>query len=129
MGITRFELYRPAALRGEVAVSLPDCVRLVVIAEPLPDANQTLWQDIIRSLSLSAAQVYCVTPEQAIMLPEERDYALWTVGEHDLSDSLAEHKPRLTSLSLAELADNPAAKRRLWQQICDHEHYFTADSQ
>lgn len=124
MGITQFELRRPMALKGEVAISLPSQVRLVIVIGQLPDLNTPFWQDILRSLSLTDAQVYCLTPEQTVMLPENPAYALWRIGEIALPETLTGHTLQLTSPDIDELAASPAAKRDLWRQICHHEHYF-----
>ncbi|MDI4702945.1 DNA polymerase III subunit psi, partial [Salmonella enterica subsp. enterica serovar Cerro] len=39
---------RPGALQGEIAISLPAHVRLIVVAEELPALNEPLMRDILR---------------------------------------------------------------------------------
>lgn len=125
MGITQYELRRPMALQGEVAISLPAQTRLIVIIQQQPDRQHSLFQDILRSLSLTQQQIYCLTPEQAVMLPESHALALWLVGEFSLPETLTNQRLLLTSPALVDLANDPISKRALWQQICHHENYFT----
>jgi DNA polymerase-3 subunit psi len=127
MGITQYELSRPMALRGEVAVALPAQARLVIIADPIPEINRPFFLDILRSLTLAANQIYCLTPEQAKMLPETPSLAFWLIGQTTLPESQSDHPLTLTTPELTELAADPSAKRDFWQQICRHENYFTAN--
>ncbi len=46
LGITQWALRRPGALQGEIAISLPAHVRLIVVAEELPALNEPLMRDI-----------------------------------------------------------------------------------
>jgi DNA polymerase-3 subunit psi len=42
LGITQWALRRPTALQGEIAISIPAHVRLVMVAEELPALNEPL---------------------------------------------------------------------------------------
>ncbi|MDR0807047.1 MAG: DNA polymerase III subunit psi [Enterobacteriaceae bacterium] len=126
MGIKQYQLRRPAALQGEVAIILPDSVKVVLLAETLPALSSPLMQDLLRAMLLTSEQIYCLTPEQAMMIPESTRCVFWLMGlEHapQLPEELAA-LPLLTSPSLAALAGNPDAKRILWQQICRDEYHF-----
>lgn len=126
MGIRQYQLRRPAALHGEVAIVLPDNVRVILLADKLPSFTSPLLQDILRAISLNHEQIYCLTPEQAMMIPEDTGCVFWFMGlgeQPELPASIAK-LPSLTSPSLDELADNPDAKRALWQQICHDEYNF-----
>ncbi len=57
LGITQWALRRPGALQGEIAISLPAHVRLIVVAEELPALNEPLMRDILRALTVSPDQV------------------------------------------------------------------------
>ncbi|MFC3394379.1 DNA polymerase III subunit psi [Brenneria rubrifaciens] len=125
LGITQWTLKRPAALQGEIAVSLPAQVRLVIVsAEPLPD-DAPLLNDILRSLVLTPEQTYRLTPQQTVMLPEKTRCHSWRLG---VETPLALEGVQLTSPALAELSQSAAAKRSLWQQICEHEHDIFSDT-
>lgn len=123
MGITQFELRRPMALKGEVAIALPNTIRLVIIAAQPDELDSPLFLDILQSMALNASQIYCITPEQAMMLPKN-DYPLWLIGEDLLADEDINSTLVLNSPDLTELAHNAVAKRALWQAICQHEDYF-----
>ena len=64
LGITQWSLRRPGALQGEIAISLPEHIRLVMVAEELPALNEPLIDDVLRSLKMTADQVLQLTPER-----------------------------------------------------------------
>jgi len=125
LGITQWTLRRPAALQGEVAVSLPHDVRLIIVAEPLAAQNDPLLQDVLHCLGIRADQVYHLTPDQAAMLPAETECASWQLG---IETPLALAGAQIHSPALSELSYDAAAKRALWQQICHHEQHFYPDT-
>ena len=121
LGITQWTLRRPSALSGEVAVVLPPGIRLLVVSAVPPPADHPFVGDVARSLGLSWQQLYLLTPEQVMMLPEEIECHSWWLG--------LEAPPALSGSSfstppLTELQGNAAAKRHLWQQICRYEQDF-----
>ena len=83
LGITQWALRRPTALQGEIAISIPDHVRLVMVAEELPALNEPLIGDVLRSLKLTAEQVLQLTPERVTMLPPDSRCNSWRLGETD----------------------------------------------
>ncbi|MEW7312359.1 DNA polymerase III subunit psi [Buttiauxella gaviniae] len=121
LGITQWELRRPAALQGEIAVSLHENVKLLMIAEDIPDLSDPLVNDVLRSLNLDARQVMQLTPERAAMLPAESRCNSWRLG---VSDALPISGAQLATPNLNELYHNGVARQALWQQICEHEHDF-----
>ncbi|ANI30835.1 DNA polymerase III subunit psi [Yersinia entomophaga] len=125
LGITQWTLRRPAVLQGEIAVSLPEDIRLLIVAETLPGQDDPLLCDIVRSLGLSAAQIYSLTPDQVAMLPEDTQCNSWRLG---ISEPLALAGAQLHSPALTELYQDAGAKRALWQQICHHEADFYPDA-
>ena len=42
LGITQWSLRRPGALQGEIAITLPQHVRLVIVGEELPALTEPL---------------------------------------------------------------------------------------
>lgn len=126
MGIKQYQLRRPAALQGEVAVTLSDNVKVVLLCEQPPALSSPFMQDILRAMLLTSEQVCCLTPEQAIMLPENTQCTFWLLGLKEppsLPASLAK-QPSFSSPPLSGLAEDPNAKRLLWQQICRDEYHF-----
>ncbi|QKJ85670.1 DNA polymerase III subunit psi [Paramixta manurensis] len=123
MGITQYKLRRPRALQGEVAVSLPAGVRLLVVAEVPPGARDPLVNDILRSLEIAEQTVVFLTPDQLAMLPAGIVCATWLLGaEAEISLS----GPQLKSPPLEALYHDASARRALWQQICEHDvDFFT----
>lgn len=125
LGITQWVLRRPSLLQGEVAVSLPANVRLLVVAQILPDPHDPLFCDVLRTLELTHAQTYSLTPEQVAMLPKENHCNSWWLGVEP-PPALGGHQ--LHSPAFAELSQDTSAKRALWQQICHYEQHFYSDS-
>lgn len=121
LGITQWELRRPAALQGEIAVSLPVNVKLVMVAQNPPELSDSLVSDVLRSLALSPQQVMQLTPERAAMLPEQTRCNSWRLG---VDEPLGLPGVQLTTPALNELYHNGAARKALWRQICEHEHDF-----
>ncbi|MGV8925893.1 MAG: DNA polymerase III subunit psi [Ewingella sp.] len=125
MGITQWTLRKPAVLQGEVAVSLPDNTRLLIVADVPPAGDDPLITDVLRSLALAAQQVYHLTPEQVTMLPGGTQCNIWRLG---INEPLAVEGTQLSSPALSELYQNAGAKRALWQQICENEQHFYPDT-
>ncbi|MCE0800975.1 DNA polymerase III subunit psi [Buttiauxella sp. S04-F03] len=121
LGITQWELRRPAALQGEIAVSLHENVKLLMVAEDLPDLSDPLVNDVLRSLNLCAQQVMQLTPERAAMLPTDSRCNSWRLG---VSEQLPIPGAQLATPELNELYENGAARQALWLQICEHENDF-----
>ena len=121
LGITQWALRRPTALQGEIAVSLHENVRLLMVAEALPALNDPLVNDVLRSLNLDAQQVMQLTPERAAMLPGDSRCNSWRLG---VSEPLPIPGAQLATPELNELYQNGAARQALWQQICEHENDF-----
>jgi DNA polymerase III subunit psi len=123
MGITQYQLRRPRVLQGEIAVSLSPDTRLVLVAEHAPDLHEPLVQDVLRTLHLQPAQVMTLTPEQLPMLPEQVDCVGWLLG---IESAHPFNGVTFTTAAFNELISSGAAKRALWQQMCNHDsHLFT----
>lgn len=121
LGITCWSLRRPAVLRGEIAISLPDSVRLLMVAEKLPSLSEPLISDVLRALALTSEQVLQLTPDRAVMLPAEGECNSWCLGT-DISLPLA--GAQVVTPAFDELQASVSARIALWQQICAHEHNF-----
>ncbi|MTH45006.1 DNA polymerase III subunit psi [Intestinirhabdus alba] len=121
LGITRWALRRPGALRGEIAISIPAHVRLVMVGEALPALSEPLVNDVLRALGLTPERVLQVSPERIAMLPEGSRCNSWRLGEEAplLLDGAQVFTP-----AFDELRASPAARAALWQQICAYEHDF-----
>ncbi|ATM88585.1 DNA polymerase III subunit psi [Yersinia massiliensis] len=125
LGITQWTLRRPAVLQGEIAVRLPEGIRLLVVAQTLPEQDDPLLCDVLRSLGLTPLQAYALTPDQVAMLPADTQCNSWRLG---ISEPLAVAGAQLHSPPLAGLYQDASAKRALWQQICHHEADFYPDA-
>lgn len=125
LGITQWVLCRPRVLQGEVAVSLPEQTRLLIVAELPPTEENALINDVIRVLGLCWAQVYYLPPAQVMMLAADTQCNTWRLG---VSKALPFAGAQLFSPTLAELSQDAGAKRALWQQICKNEQHFYSDS-
>lgn len=119
LGITQWVLRRPTALQGEIAISLPAHIRLVMVAESLPALTTPFIRDLLLALGVSPDQVLALTPDRVEMLPPDSQcLSLW-LGAEPLA-SLA--GTALRTQTLDALRQDPAARAALWQQICEHEH-------
>ncbi|MRS90614.1 DNA polymerase III subunit psi [Enterobacteriaceae bacterium RIT714] len=121
LGITQWALRRPTALQGEIAISIPAHVRLVMVAEEPPALNETLIGDVLRALKVTPDQVLQLTPDRVAMLPPESHCNSWWLGT---AEEVALNGGQLSSPALEELKANPAARSALWRQICENEHDF-----
>ena len=121
LGITQWSLRRPGALQGEIAISLPDHIRLVMVAETPPSLTEPLIGDILRALAVTPDQVLQLTPERVAMLPQDSRCNSWRLGT---DEPLSLEGAQVASPALTELRANPTARAALWQQICTYEHDF-----
>ncbi|WP_058912132.1 DNA polymerase III subunit psi [Entomohabitans teleogrylli] len=118
LGITRWILRRPAVLQGEIAIALPEHIRLVVVAQPAPALDNPLIGDVLRSMALTPDRVLPLTPDRVAMLPEKHRCNSWCLG---VDVPLGLSGVRLVSPGLEELQHSGAARAALWRQICEHE--------
>ena len=126
LGFTQWSLRRPGALQGEIAISIPAHVRLVMVGETLPPLTEPLVSDILRALTLSPDQVLQVTPERVAMLPQGSRCNSWRLGT---DAPLTLEGAQIATPAFDELRVNPTARAALWQQICTHEHDFFPQSE
>ena len=113
LGITQWALRRPGALQGEIAITLPPHVKLVMVAETLPSLTEPLISDILRAL--------CLTPDRVAMLPQDSRCHCWRLG-NDTPVTL--EGAVISTPPFNELQASAPARAALWQQICAHEHDF-----
>ncbi|WP_039057549.1 DNA polymerase III subunit psi [Enterobacter sp. Bisph1] len=121
LGITQWALRRPAALQGEIAISLPAHIRLVMVAPTLPALSDPLVSDVLHALTVTEDQVLQLTPDRVPMLPPESHCNSWWLG---VETQAALTGAQVTTPAVDELRANPAARAALWRQICEHEHDF-----
>lgn len=123
MGITQYRLHRPRVLQGEVAVRLSPETRLLIITAETLSLTHVFLQDILRSLALCEQQVMILPVRQLAMLPAALTCAVWLLGiEADKQYA----DVQLVTPPLADLIDNSAAKRALWQQITTYDSHFSS---
>lgn len=121
LGITQWSLRRHSVLQGEIAISLPEHIRLVMVAETLPALTEPLVNDILRAFAVTPDQVLQLTPERVAMLPEGGCCNSWRLGG---GDPVALEGAQVASPTFEQLQTSAAARAELWQQICAHEHDF-----
>lgn len=124
MGITQYTLRRPRALHGEVAVSIRQETRLLIVAAVPPPLTDPLISDVLRAMMMHEHEVVVLTPDQSAMLPDDTRCVSWSLG---LDAPAAWEGSHIASPALAELYDNAGAKRALWQQISHYESDFFTD--
>lgn len=109
LGITQWSLRRPGALQGEIAISIPAHVRLVMVAAQLPALTEPLMSDILRALTVSPDQVLQLTPDRVAMLPQGSRCNSWRLGTEE---PLLLEGAQVESPAFNELRENPAPAPR-----------------
>jgi len=121
LGITQWSLRRPTVLQGEIAITLPAHIRLVMVSPELPVLTDPLISDVLRALAVSADQVLQLTEDRVAMLPADSACNSWRLG---VEQPLTLTGAQVSTPAFDELRGNPAARAALWQQICDYEDDF-----
>jgi len=121
LGVTQWVLRRPAALLGEIAITLPAHIRLVMVAQALPALNEPIVQDVLRALKLRPDEVMQLTPERVAMLHDGAHCNSWCLG---VTEPLALPGAKLVSPGLEGLRRSSVARAALWQQICENDDNF-----
>jgi len=121
LGITQWALYNPTVLQGNFTITLPKNIRLLIVAQSLPNYADPLLCDVLLSLHLAPRQTYRLTPYQVMMLPKQTQCNSWRLG---IDEPLAVKGVQLYSPNLVDLYHDAYAKRALWQQICQFETDF-----
>ena len=121
LGITQWVLRRPAALLGDIAITLPAHTRLIMVADTPPALTEPLVRDILHALNLRPDEVMQLTPERVAMLHDGSQCNSWCLG---VTEPLALPGAKLISPGLEGLRHSSAARASLWQQICENEHDF-----
>lgn len=122
LGITQWKLRHPAILQGTVKITLPTHIRLLLVSDPPLPVDHPLVTDVARSMALTPAQLYGVTPEQVMMLSGSIFCHCWWLGLEVMRDfdGMSFHTP-----SLAVLLGDAGAKRELWRRISNDKYYIT----
>lgn len=121
LGISQWSLRRPGALKGEIAISLPANIRLLMIGESLPTLSEPLVGDILRALEITSEQVLALTPDRVAMLPQKGHCHCWRLGNEA---PVTLEGAVLSTPAFNELQASAQARAALWQQICAYEHDF-----
>ncbi len=124
LGITQWILRKPSVLQGEVAINL-EHIRLLIVMHQPTAMTDPLLVDILSSMGFMAQQVLMLTSDQVSLLSEDTQCLSWRLG---IRQPLALAGVQLSSPPLADLYEDAAAKRTLWQQICHYEPYFSFSS-
>lgn len=121
MGIAQYRLRRPEALHGEVVIRLRPETRLLIVSSEVCQAQDPLICDVLRAMSLTASQVVFLSTEQVALLPQPLSCVLWFLGIQPKQHYVAS---QIESPALTVLSQQAQAKRQLWQQICNYDHYL-----
>lgn len=124
MGITQYAVRRPQVFKGAIAITPPEKLRLLIISSAPPRSDEPLVGDILRTLGLTPEELFSITPEQVAMISIAQPCISWRI---DNSTELPFAGVQLNTPALSELYNNAAAKRLLWQQICEHDNDLLTD--
>lgn len=122
MGISQWRLRRPEVLKGAVNIAVAEHIRLIVIAEQQLNQKDELLNDVLLSAEITADDCLFLDFEQALHLNVQQPTTYWLLGKNKekIDRTLPLCTPAVSLWQTADLADlkqNPAAKRALWQQI------------
>ncbi|MEA1063500.1 DNA polymerase III subunit psi [Erwinia sp. HR93] len=121
LGITQWALRRPAALKGEIALTLPEHIRLTIVTDTPAALDEPFLQDVLRALRVAEHEVFSLTPDRVAMLPAGSHCNSWYLG---VQPGAALSGAQLHSPGLPELLNSAEARSALWRQICEHEQDF-----
>ncbi|HEY7865816.1 MAG TPA: DNA polymerase III subunit psi [Psychromonas sp.] len=116
MGITRWQVRKPDLFPLSVNLSALDLshYKLLLLASTA-DFAQPLMLSILNAFNLKLSEVYCCSMEQFENQQGQLPEFIWsTLGEINQPYG---HK-LLTSVPIAQLANDAKAKKNLWQQFC-----------
>lgn len=117
-----WQLIKPQLLEGDFVFNqLPNNIKLLVICADQQPQQLAIYRDILLALVITVEQVSWITPEQVDKLAMDFHCNHWWLG-CKITRSLA--GACLQSPSLGQLAQQPAEKRALWQQITQYQHDF-----
>lgn len=116
MGITHWQVRKPALFKkgsGFPMLDLSDCKLLFVGAEG--EFEHPLTCAVLSAFNLKSDDVCCCSIEQFENQQGHLPEIIWsTLGEINQPNG---HR-LLTSPSIADLAQQPLAKKQLWEQFC-----------
>lgn len=122
MQISQWVLTKPQVLKGDAQIRLDPAVKLVVICEEDHQQSQ-LFQDVLRTLSLSSHNYQWLNTSQANRLLIESEPLFWLIQPEKqavaIQQKFAKLFPNLTACiySSWDQLHQPAIKRQFWQQI------------
>lgn len=126
LGITQYVLRKPAAMKGEASINIADHIRLIVVAQSVP--NDKIFYDILKAINISIENCLILPPAQLLMPIEKLDRAIWFIDEtlptSWSTSPVISDKVIITTVGLAQLALSANLKRQLWNTICQYEDYF-----
>ncbi|OOF35548.1 DNA polymerase III subunit psi [Rodentibacter heidelbergensis] len=121
MGITQWQLHRPAALQGAVGITVADNIRLIVVSDD--NLSQTpLLADVLLSLILKKEDCLCLNYDQIQHLELNHSVQYWLLSEN--AEKIDRTLPYCLcaeriyrSPNYPHFISSPSAKREFWQQI------------
>ncbi|ABR74300.1 DNA polymerase III subunit psi [Actinobacillus succinogenes] len=123
MGIIQWELVRPDVLKGAVNIPISENIRLIVISDNLPERQNCLLQDILRSVELNQSECLFTDFAHISHLNIRHPLKYWVLTENqekiDRTLPLCKQAEKIwQSADLTRLSADGKLKRALWKQIC-----------
>ncbi|OOF25785.1 hypothetical protein BZJ19_07060 [Salinivibrio proteolyticus] len=120
MGLSVWQLRHPELYgREQEVIQLPEnCQLLLVCDDPLSEQDAWLLGNILKSMKLEADMARQLPHAALAALGDHHLVWCWYIGEPEV---VIDGVHTLRSLPLAQMHDNPAAKRDLWRQICQYD--------
>ena len=81
MGISQWHLVRPEVLKGAMNITVAEHIRLIIISQQNL-LQQSIVQDVLRSLTLDSEQVLNITFEQLAYLQVNHKVSYWLLSQN-----------------------------------------------
>ncbi|WP_087021955.1 DNA polymerase III subunit psi [Thaumasiovibrio subtropicus] len=121
MGLQRWQLRHPHFYPDyqQPVINLPDEVVLLFVSDAtLNEHDAWLFGRILASMKLEPEQARQLTSDGALQLGEHQLQWVWFAG---CEGNAPTGVNVLSSIPLAEMHQQPNAKKQLWQQICSYD--------
>lgn len=117
MTITRYLLKRPYLLNNKVHLTLPKCIKLLIISNNLPSINNNVIKSILFSLNINKDCVFLLRPKQLLVIKNfnRNKHIFWYLG---VKKVINKKFINIISPSFNDFLNNAKEKRNFWNQIC-----------
>lgn len=128
LGVQTWQLARPQVLKGEVAISIPSAIKLIIVVEDSIDLHEPFINDLMRSVDSHHTEVLVIRLEQLALLGAalsknpNLNPRVWLMT--DLIETLSEHYQSNDALFDALLLKSVISAPKVNQQVDDQAEEY-----